>query len=83
MDSVLVTGSSTGLGLETALYLAERGFNVFAAIRDLSRRDELLDAARERGVSLQVPRLDSRSGQHCRRRRGDRGGGRRPVWTGE
>lgn len=57
-DAVLVTGSSTGLGLETALYLAERGFRVFATLRDLGRSSEILQAAQQRRVELEVLRLD-------------------------
>jgi NAD(P)-dependent dehydrogenase (short-subunit alcohol dehydrogenase family) len=56
--SVLVTGSSTGLGLETSLYLAEKGFKVYASIPDLRERDAVLAAAVERNVSLQVIQLD-------------------------
>lgn len=56
--SVLVTGSSTGLGLETALYLAARGFRVYATVRDLDHRPEILRSATERGVTLEVLRLD-------------------------
>ncbi|APW62350.1 SDR family oxidoreductase [Paludisphaera borealis] len=58
MDNVLVTGSSTGLGLETALYLARRGFRVFAGVRDLGHRPTVLEAAGERGVELTVVQLD-------------------------
>ena len=58
METVLVTGSSTGLGLETALYLAERGFRVYATVRDESSRQEVLEAATQRGVRLDVLRLD-------------------------
>jgi NAD(P)-dependent dehydrogenase (short-subunit alcohol dehydrogenase family) len=58
MNTVLITGSSTGLGLETALYLAGRGFRVYATLRDLSQRADILDAAKERQVSLRVLRLD-------------------------
>jgi NAD(P)-dependent dehydrogenase (short-subunit alcohol dehydrogenase family) len=57
-DAVLVTGASTGLGLETALHLGAKGFRVFAAVRDLGSRDAVLEAASGRGVELQVLRLD-------------------------
>jgi NAD(P)-dependent dehydrogenase (short-subunit alcohol dehydrogenase family) len=57
-DSVLVTGTSTGLGQEIALHLAERGFNVYATMRDLSRKEPLEAEARGRGVELRVMQLD-------------------------
>src|SRR5260370_33579942 len=58
MNTVLITGSSTGLGLETALYLAERGLRVYASLRDLSQQADILDAAKERQGSLRVLQLD-------------------------
>jgi NAD(P)-dependent dehydrogenase (short-subunit alcohol dehydrogenase family) len=57
-DPIIVTGSSTGLGLETALHLAQRGFRVFATVRKPASRSSVLDAASERGVELDVLRLD-------------------------
>jgi NAD(P)-dependent dehydrogenase (short-subunit alcohol dehydrogenase family) len=57
-DTVLVTGSSTGLGLEIALHLAERGYRVFASMRDLSKKAELLQGAAARKVSVEVVQLD-------------------------
>jgi NAD(P)-dependent dehydrogenase (short-subunit alcohol dehydrogenase family) len=57
-DSILVTGTSTGLGLETALHLAANGFRVFASVRSLASRDDVLAAAAERGVELEVLQLD-------------------------
>ena len=57
-SSVLVTGASTGLGLETAIYLAERGLKVYASMRDLGRRDELDQAAERRRVQLYLLKLD-------------------------
>lgn len=57
-DAVIVTGSGTGLGRETALALAATGFRVFATIRNPDQREALLDAAAQRRVSLEVVLLD-------------------------
>jgi NAD(P)-dependent dehydrogenase (short-subunit alcohol dehydrogenase family) len=57
-DAVIVTGSGTGLGLEGALALAEGGFRVFATVRNIAHREELLEAAEQRGTRLEVLRLD-------------------------
>jgi NAD(P)-dependent dehydrogenase (short-subunit alcohol dehydrogenase family) len=57
-DAIIVTGSGTGIGLETSLHLAERGFRVYATVRDGGQRDELLKAAADRGVQMEVLRLD-------------------------
>lgn len=59
---VLITGASSGIGLETALYLAERGFPVYATMRDLGRRDRLDAEARRRNVTLEALELDVREG---------------------
>jgi len=57
-SSVLITGAGTGIGLETALYLAEQGFQVYPSVPDLSQQETVHVAAGERGVSLQVLQLD-------------------------
>lgn len=57
-NSVLITGTSSGLGLQTALYLAQQGFEVYATMRDLSRRGALDQEATRCGVLLQVLSLD-------------------------
>jgi NAD(P)-dependent dehydrogenase (short-subunit alcohol dehydrogenase family) len=57
-DSVLVTGAGTGLGLATALYLAEQGFRVYASVPDPGQREGVDAAAAERGVSVRVLWLD-------------------------
>ena len=57
-DSVLVTGSSTGLGLEIALYLAQQGLKVYATVRDSATEPAVRKAADERQVSLEVLELD-------------------------
>lgn len=61
-NSVLVTGAGNGLGLETALYLAQHGFRVYASMRDLSKRDTLDQAAAQRKVDLRVLQLDITDG---------------------
>ena len=55
---ILVTGSSTGLGLETSLYLAERGFRVYASVRNADDAPAVLEQARSRNVTLDVVELD-------------------------
>ena len=57
-QSVLVTGTITGLGKEMAIHLASRGFKVYATIRDLSGADSLLAEGRARGVDFKVMALD-------------------------
>jgi NAD(P)-dependent dehydrogenase (short-subunit alcohol dehydrogenase family) len=57
-DSVVITGASTGLGRESALHLAEKGFRVYATIRDIEKREELEAEAEKRKVKLTVMRLD-------------------------
>ncbi|MGA9859724.1 MAG: SDR family oxidoreductase [Solirubrobacteraceae bacterium] len=57
-DAVLVTGASTGLGLETALHLAQAGFRVFAGVRDDAGRGELGTAAAQRDLMVETVPLD-------------------------
>ena len=57
-NSVLVTGASTGFGRETSFHLAERGFRVYASLRDLWGQADLDMAAADRKLSLRVVRLD-------------------------
>jgi len=56
----LITGSSSGIGLLTAVQLARDGFRVVASMRDLGRRERLDRAASEAGVStlIDIRRLD-------------------------
>jgi NAD(P)-dependent dehydrogenase (short-subunit alcohol dehydrogenase family) len=59
---VLITGASSGIGLETAIYLAGRGFGVCASMRDLRRRGELDAEVRKRNLALDVLQLDVTDG---------------------
>lgn len=60
MPSVLITGTSSGFGLHTAVELARRGWRVFATMRNLDKRTPLDQAAAEAGVAqrLELMRLD-------------------------
>ena len=60
MPSVLITGTSSGFGLHTAIELARRGWRVFATMRNLDKRTPLDEAAAEAGVAqrLELMRLD-------------------------
>jgi NAD(P)-dependent dehydrogenase (short-subunit alcohol dehydrogenase family) len=55
---VLVTGAGSGFGHEVALRLAERGFNVIAAVEIYAQKQTLEREAATRGVNLQVEKLD-------------------------
>ncbi len=59
MDSVIVTGSGTGLGRATSFYLASRGFLVYATVPTRSEVDEVAAWAKKEGASnLKVLELD-------------------------
>ena len=55
---LLVTGTSSGIGLATAVAAARSGFTVVATLRDPARADTLRAAAQEAGVSLDIQQLD-------------------------
>ena len=56
----VITGSSSGFGLLTAVELAKAGFRVVASMRDLGRRSRLDEAAAAGGAAakIDVRRLD-------------------------
>src|SRR5262252_2746891 len=58
MKNVLITGAGSGFGLEAAMRLAERGFDVIASVEIYSQVQPLKRAALARGVHLQVEKLD-------------------------
>ncbi len=57
MPSVLITGCSSGFGLESALALARRGWQVFATMRDLDRRGPLEQAIERAGADADADRV--------------------------
>lgn len=64
MRSVLITGTSSGIGQATVVALATRGWRVFATMRNLEKRglldQALIDAGVQDGVEIQ--QLDVASG---------------------
>ncbi|MEW1747568.1 SDR family oxidoreductase [Streptomyces angustmyceticus] len=55
---VLITGTSSGIGLAAAVAAARAGWQVVATLRDPGRADALRAAAGEAGVELDVRQLD-------------------------
>lgn len=55
---LLITGTSSGIGLASAVAAARAGFTVVATMRDLNRADALRAAADSAGVSLDFQPLD-------------------------
>ena len=59
--TVLVTGASSGIGLATALYLAEKGYAVIGTSRSMDRLDQLQEGAAKKGLQVSGLELDINS----------------------
>lgn len=55
---ILITGTSTGLGVSLAVQAAQAGHKVYATMRNLAKREVLDAALKEAGVSAEVLPLD-------------------------
>ena len=58
LPSVILTGTSKGIGYEAALAFARAGYNVFATMRDPSRSPELAEAAAREQLPINISRMD-------------------------
>jgi NAD(P)-dependent dehydrogenase (short-subunit alcohol dehydrogenase family) len=56
MPVTVVTGTSTGIGLETAVHLARNGYRVHAGMRNLAKADALREAAE--GLPVEIVEFD-------------------------
>jgi len=54
----VVTGSSSGIGLETSVLLAENGFHTYAAVRNLQKSRTLIDTTENDVLPLQAIEID-------------------------
>jgi NAD(P)-dependent dehydrogenase (short-subunit alcohol dehydrogenase family) len=54
----LVTGSSSGIGYETSLSLAQNGIYTYASMRNLSKSEKILGYAKRDNLPLKTLRLD-------------------------
>lgn len=54
----LITGSSSGIGLETALALARDGYRTFASMRNTAKSGELENAAKKESLNVEIIELD-------------------------
>jgi NAD(P)-dependent dehydrogenase (short-subunit alcohol dehydrogenase family) len=58
LGNLWITGAGSGLGMESALHLASRGFRVFGSVLTDAEADDLKTAAEERRVALNVLHAD-------------------------
>lgn len=63
MASVLITGTSKGIGFETALAFARAGHQVHATMRNPAQSTELSEAAARENLSITITALDVDSDQ--------------------
>ena len=50
----LVTGSSSGIGLETSLALAKEGFYTFATMRDLNKNNKIKESIKKENLTIEI-----------------------------
>lgn len=56
--NILITGTSTGLGISMAIDAAKAGYKVYASMRNLEKKASLEAAAKQADVSLEIIQLD-------------------------
>lgn len=56
--NILITGTSTGVGFESAVLFAKHGFKVYASMRNLEKADNLKKAIAEENLDIEILQLD-------------------------
>ena len=54
----VVTGSSSGIGFETSLLLARKGFYTYATMRNLNKSQKINDVVEKENLPLKILQLD-------------------------
>ena len=54
----IVTGSSSGIGFETALALARDGYYTYATMRDIKKANMILDIAKKENLKIEALEID-------------------------
>lgn len=54
----IVTGSSSGIGFETALALAREGYYTYATMRDIKKGNQIKEIAKKENLKLEVVEMD-------------------------
>src|SRR5919109_4763783 len=57
-EVAVVTGSSSGIGFETAILLARSGFHTYASMRNLEKSKNITEITNNEKLPLQVVQLD-------------------------
>ncbi len=68
MSSVLITGTSAGIGLATALTVARAGHTVYATMRNPARSPELAETAAKERLPIRISTMDVNSDSSVKER---------------
>ena len=56
--NVLITGTSTGVGFESAILFAQNNYKVFATMRNLKKADALRQRIEQEDLDIEILELD-------------------------
>ncbi|NMH86859.1 SDR family oxidoreductase [Flavivirga algicola] len=56
--NVLITGTSSGVGFESAILFAKNGFKVYASMRNITKAEPLIEKAKSENLDIEILSLD-------------------------